>query len=266
MGRQTIGRGAKAIQESATMKKLVKSGGVGGILGRNLEKGLKRTSESSMDLRNTGIGKATSGAVGGLGDVGGKGGFAKSFKDSQKSWEDQQKRVKEMSPAEQSEKEALEARNAADAPAMKAAENTQKLAEEEVKRAEEEEVEANKGFGAGTARAAEATRKVAAAKEELERAKELVGTFEDNVKKADDIKKNADKRGETFATADTVSKLASIIGITTAQMAMVRKVREEKNKSPEDRALDALVRKATEKIKDGDKEKKEPAEEKPPKA
>jgi|GEM_PF-2135186 len=107
LGRQTIGRGAKAMQESGWVKNMTgkeRSAGVR-FLGRQLEKGSKRVSESSLDLRNTALGGAAGGMVGGLGDVGGKGGFAKSEKDSQKEWEDQAKRVGMKS---ETEKRAIE--------------------------------------------------------------------------------------------------------------------------------------------------------------
>jgi len=104
--RQTIGRGVKALQESDSVKKLAASKGFGGLVGRRLEKGLKTASEGSMDMRGIGgFGKL----AGGLGEVGGKGGYAKSFKDSQKGWEDQQKRVKSQTIKEQMNINALEA-------------------------------------------------------------------------------------------------------------------------------------------------------------
>ena len=251
MGRQTVGRGAKALQEAGWVKNMSAKSGVGGMFGRGLEKGLKRTSESSFDLRNTAAGKGASGAVGGLGDVGGKGGFAKSFKDSEKEWKDQQKRVGEMSPSELSGKEALDVRNAADVSAKRAAENTLDLANKEIESVEKIIAES----GVGTK---EDHEKLEEAKKKKKRAEDLVGMFEDRVKESERIKEKADARGNSFATADKISKLASEFGITTAQMAMVRSVRKEKNKSPGKKALEEMVEGMIKnKGGEGDKEKKE---------
>lgn len=110
MGRQTIGRGAKAMQESKWLKNMVgnKDSKSASLVGGLLERGSKRVSESSFDMRNTALGKAASDMVNGLGDVGGKGGFAKSEKDSQKEWEDQAKRAGTKSETEKRASERVE--------------------------------------------------------------------------------------------------------------------------------------------------------------
>ena len=103
LGRQTIGRTAKAIQESKWVKNMVgnkDSTKFARFVGGQLERGSKRVSESSFDMRNTALGGAVGGMVGGLGDVGGKAGFAKSEKDSQKEWEDLAKRAGTKSETE----------------------------------------------------------------------------------------------------------------------------------------------------------------------
>jgi hypothetical protein len=109
MSRQTIGRGAKAMQESGWVKNMAGSKRFGvGFVGRQLEKRSKSVSEGSFDMRGTALAGAAGGMVGGFGDAGGKGGYSKSFKDSQKAWEDQAKRVGSKSETEQRDIEKAE--------------------------------------------------------------------------------------------------------------------------------------------------------------
>ena len=220
-GRQTIGRGAKALGESAMVKNLTNSKrvfGLAGVAGRGLEKGLKRTSESSMDIRNVGgFGKAA-----GLGDAGGKGGFAKSFKDSQKDWEEQQKRVVSISPLELNAKEKEEEKL--------------KLAEKEYKRINELPL-------------SETT------EENYEKLAEAEKIVKEHKKAIEDITQKAKDRGGSFATPDFMSKLGTKIGLTTAQMAMVRKVRKDGNKSKKEKLRDLAAEVAAEEAAEENKEK-----------
>ena len=162
-----------------------------------------------------------------------------------------------MSPAELSEKEAAEETSRA---GKKAADNSLNQANEELKSVEKIIAES----GVGTK---EDYERLEEAKQKQKRAQDLVGMFEDKVdegaKKAKEIKDGAEARGNAFATADTVSKLASIIGITTGQMAMVRKVRKESNKPKEQKMLEEAIKKLTDENKGEPKPEKE---EKPPKA
>jgi len=72
-GRHTIGRAAKSLQDSATMKQFVARTGVAGEM---LDRGLGATAKGSMDFRGLPGGKNI-----GLGSAGGKGGYDKHLKD-----------------------------------------------------------------------------------------------------------------------------------------------------------------------------------------
>lgn len=88
MGRQTLGRAFNKASNSEMMQRWKNSNGLG--LKRGIAGFVDSRAKGTYDLRNTGVGKAASGAVGGLGTVGGVGGY-------QKFAEDQRKRSSEAS-------------------------------------------------------------------------------------------------------------------------------------------------------------------------
>jgi len=88
MGRQTLGRAFNKASNSEVMQRWKNSNGLG--LKRGIAGFVDSRAKGTYDLRNTGVGKAASGAVGGLGTVGGVGGY-------QKFAEDQRKRSSEAS-------------------------------------------------------------------------------------------------------------------------------------------------------------------------
>lgn len=102
VGRRTIGRAARNMQDSALVKKFAASSSIG----RSLEKGLKRTAESSFDARNVGVFSSATGLKGT-----GKGGYSKMLEDRKKALEDQKKRISGASASEDRAKNEAEDAN-----------------------------------------------------------------------------------------------------------------------------------------------------------
>jgi hypothetical protein len=101
VGRATVGRAARSMQDSAWAKRLASGRITGALGGRALERGLGNVAGKSFDFRNTSAAKGLGGVTGGFGEGSGKGGFTKSVEERKKSLEEQKKRVEGRSIKEE---------------------------------------------------------------------------------------------------------------------------------------------------------------------